>query len=140
MWFCGLRRPRRYVASRAVDTALISSQQAAAAGQHAFLEAKAVVRAPEASNEVTGPQAQSGSVLQARPGAAGHTHDEVLLVVQPDGKKQTSKAEPSMSVAPLGGNEGTGDAVFRALLNQLCYPVTLVDSDGVVVLQNEASR
>jgi hypothetical protein len=134
MWLCGLVRSKQYVKSeddlpepvRSSDRT--GNKASAGKNKHEDLESAGV---PSAS-------AFPGLSLPepACPGGDRQDDRRSSRVSQPNGEANWKAADR----APGAEVQDAGVEVLRAVLNQLCYPVTLVDVNSVVVLQNDASR
>lgn len=124
MWLCGIWRPKRPFASNAATETCCTGYGNSDEGQ-------------EALRRPVGSTAASVDLGNVSPTCA---HPVIDGLAGPIREVSTDR----MALALCDENNEdimeTDDAVLGTVLNQLCYPVTLFDDEGLVVLQNDASR
>ncbi|GIL79812.1 hypothetical protein Vretimale_12429 [Volvox reticuliferus] len=138
MWLCGLRRTRRYqlpedenpqLGTRDVQNSVTSTfkESDSKIGETKTSEPKVV-------GVSHGAGASKPSLEEGRLTGGAQQPDKV------SGWASEARHDVRQSTSYVRGTEDAGTAILRTVLNQLCYPVTLIDNEFVVVLQNDASR
>ncbi|GLC70712.1 hypothetical protein PLESTF_001025500 [Pleodorina starrii] len=147
MWLCGLRRSRRCYSEQKEQSPLggpVDVQHGAKPAAKELATRFSDASSPEDKAAGASPTALSGGGLKPSP----QSGKPAALVRQPEADtaglyipNEENEGEGRVALGQRFNSErDAGNTILRTVLNQLCYPVTLIDSNAAVILQNDASR
>ncbi|GIL52659.1 hypothetical protein Vafri_8480 [Volvox africanus] len=138
MWLCGLLRIRRYQTSEdenpPLGTGDLQNSVTSTSRESDSNVGEKKTPEPKVLGVSHCADAPKPNVEQARLADGAQKPDNV------SGWASEVHHNVRQSTTCVPGIEEPGTAILRTVLNQLCYPITLIDTDSVVVLQNDASR